>query len=193
MIRSLQPGLTRDLALRTLSPPWPFGLLRRWTKGKVLGMAEIYIPYRLYKVNIECRGKRSNRFLAVDATSGTLDPYEFSDDNLQGRCIDVETRNCLPVRLIEAKTHTLALEQVRRLLFSKGVFLSGTPTITAETTGAEFYVPYWAGFFGQEHNVTVLMLNAIRGTIEGNKIAGLVKAWLMEHPDDRLAAARVSS
>lgn len=193
MIRSLQSGLCREMALRRLSPPWPFGILRRWMTGRLLGLGEIYIPYRLYRVNVETRGVRSIRFLAVDATTGALDPYEFSEDVLPERCVEVETPNVLPIRLEEAETHALALEKVRRLLFSKGLFLSGAPTFAAEKPGSEFYIPYWAGFFGENHNVRVLMLNAVRGTIEGNKIAGVVKAWLLEHADDRLTAARVGA
>lgn len=193
MIRSLQSGFGRELALRRLSPPWPFGILRRWMTGKLLGIGGIYIPYRLYRVKVESRRARNTRFLAVDATSGALDPYEFSEDPLQGRCIEVETRNCLPIRLGEAETHALVLEKVRRLLFSKGAFFSGAPAIAAESAGEEFYIPYWAGFFGPEHNVRMLMLNAVRGTIEGNKAAGVVRAWLLEQSDDCPTAARVGT
>ena len=193
MIRSLQSGLSRELALRTLSPPWPFGILRRWMTGRLLGVGEIYIPYRLYRVNVEHRGARSIRFLAVDATTGALDPYEFSEDIAAERCVEVETRNCLPIRLEEAETQALVLEKVRRLLFSRGLFLSGAPTFAAERAGPEFYIPYWAGFFGEHHDVRVLVLNAVRGTMEGSKVAGVVKAWLLERADDHLSAARVGA
>jgi hypothetical protein len=191
VIRSLQSGLTRELALRRLSPPWPFGILRRWMTGKLLGVSEIYIPYRLYSLNIQGRSARNIRFLAVDAATGTLDPYEFSAEPSQSRCLEVETRNRLPIRLDQNETHALVLEKVRRLLFSKGAALTGAPTIAAECVGPEFYIPYWAGFFGEELNVRVLMLNAVRGTMEGNKIAGAVKAWLLERADENLTAAGV--
>jgi hypothetical protein len=189
MIRSLQSGLSCEMAFRRLAPAWPFGILRRWMTGKLLGVAAIYIPYRLYRVNVEHRCAHSIRFLAVDATTGKLDPYEFSEDPLQGSCIEVDSRNCLPIRLEEAETHALVLERVRRLLFSKGLFLSGRPTIAAESVGLGFYIPYWAGFFGEDNNVRVLILNAVRGTIEGKKIASIVKVWLLEHTDGGPAAA----
>jgi hypothetical protein len=56
-----------------------------------------------------------------------------------------------------------------------------------------FFIPYWAGFYGQEHSVRVLMLDAIRGTIEGGKITSSVKAWLLEGQFIGSAGAQASN
>ena len=52
--------------------------------------------------------------------------------------------------------------------------------IYVELVESALFIPYWAGFYGQEHSVRVLMLDAIRGTIEGGKITSSVKGWLLE-------------
>lgn len=172
LIRSLQSVVEREQALSKFS--------RRWMSGKLLGVADIYIPYRLYKVNLEDRRVRTARLLAIDAVSGNLDPFEFSETPLQNRCTDMETRNYLPAQLSEPETHAAALAKFRRLLFSAGFFRLAKPVISVELVESAFFFPYWAGFYGQEQSVRVLMLDAIRGTIEGGKITSSVKAWLLE-------------
>ena len=180
LIHSLQPVVGRELALRKLSPSGPSGLLRRWMTGKLLGVSEIYIPYRLYRVAVEDRRLRSSRLLAVDAVSRTLDPFEFDEPPAEGRCREVETRNHLPARLSEPETQAAALSKARRLLFAAGFFRLAKPVISVEVIGPEFHIPYWAGFYGTEKNVSLVMLDAIRGTIEGGKATQSVRAWLLE-------------
>ena len=189
IIRSLQPALDRELALRNFSPAGPLGILRRWRTGKLLGISDIYIPYRLYRVQVEDIRVRNARFLAVDAMSGVLDPYEFPEPPLPGQSVEVETSNALPVRLAETETRAFVLEKLRRLLFSAGFFRLAKPVMTAEMTGATFYIPYWVGFYGGPQNVRVQVLNAVRGTIEGSKVSSLVKTWLLERSGDGLADA----
>ena len=101
----------------------------------------------------------------------------------------METSNALPVRLAETETRAFVLEKLRRLLFSAGFFRLAKPVMTAEMTGATFYIPYWAGFYGGPQNVRVQVLNAVRGTIEGSKVSSLVKTWLLEQSGDGLADA----
>ncbi len=123
LIRSLQSAVEREQALSKFS--------RRWMSGKLLGVADIYIPYRLYKVNLEDRRVRTARLLAIDAISGNLDPFEFSESPLQNRCTDMETRNYLPAQLSEPETHVAALAKFRRLLFSAGFFRLAKPVISS--------------------------------------------------------------
>ena len=172
LIRSLQSVVEREQAFSKFS--------RRWMSGKLLGVADIYIPYRLYKINLEDRRVRTARLLAIDAVSGNLDPFEFSESPLQSRCVDMETRNYLPAQLSEPETHAAALAKFHRLLFSAGLFRLAKPVISVELVEAVFFMPYWAGFYGQECSVRVLLQDAIRGTIEGGKITSSVKAWLLE-------------
>lgn len=189
LIRSLQPAVEREVALRKLSPAGPSGIFRRWTTGKFLGLGEIYIPYRLYRVKVEDHGVQSSRLLAVDAVSNTLDPFEFAELSTKDSCRDIETRNYIPARLSEAETRASVLAKVRRLLFSAGFFRLAKPVLSAELIESEFYIPYWAGFYGEEKNVGVVMLDAIRGTIEGGKATHSVRAWLLEDSEQRTVVA----
>ena len=187
-IRSLQSVVSHELAWRRLSSAGASGVFRRWMTGRLLGIADIYIPYHLYKVRLDDRRVCTQRLLAVDALSGNLDPFEFAESPMQDRCIYIETRNCLPAQLSEAETHASALAKFRRLLFSKGFFRLAKPEISIELIESEFHVPYWAGFYGEEQSVRILALDAIRGTIEGGKVTNSVKAWLLE---ERHARANV--
>jgi hypothetical protein len=193
LIRSLKPVVGHELALRKLSPTGPSGIIRRWMSGELLGLSEIYIPYRLYKVCVDDRSVRTTRCMAVDAVSGNLDPFEFAAPPTPDHCIHMETPNYFPARLSEAETQASAREKVRRLLFSAGFFRLAKPVISSELIQAEFYFPYWAGFYGAAENVQVLMLDAVRGTIEGSKASTSIRSWLLEDPLPGLPAAQTQS
>ena len=59
------------------------------------------------------------------------------------------------------------------------------PSIRAELIRPEFYIPYWVGFYGDEHNLSLTVLNAVRRTVEGSKARRLMKAWLSERDPQR--------
>jgi hypothetical protein len=179
-IFSLQRRISYDLALRKLSPSGPLGALRQWVAGPLRGVAEIHIPCRLYKISANDRRFRSVRYYAVDAAAGTLDPYEFAVPPEAADYVAVETRNFHPVCLDETQTHRMVTEKVRRLLYSRGFFRMVNPKIIAQLLRPEFYIPYWAGFYGDERNISLTVLNAVRETVEGQKLRELVQAWLAD-------------
>lgn len=174
LITSLQPAISTDLAQRKLAR------LGGWWTGRLRGFASVYLPYRLYQVRIQDRGHEQARFTAVDAAAGTLDPYEFPATSGTECWREVETRNCHPVKLNERDTRELAIQSVRRLLFSRGFFRIGYAQFTAELVQPEFYIPYWVGFYGDERNLRIKLLNGINHAIEGNRLRRVVRAWLME-------------
>ena len=184
-IYSLQREMSYAQALSRLCPSGPLSGLRRWINGRLRGIAEIYLPYRLYRVTIDDRRLQSVRHYAVDATAGTLDPYEFASPPSSHTLLEVETRNLLPARLDEIQTRGLVTEKVRRLLYSRGFFRIVNPNIRAEVIESEFYIPYWAGFYGDEDNLSLVVLNAVRQTVEGSKVRRLVRAWLLERDPQR--------
>src|SRR5215468_4748809 len=173
-IHSLKREMSYEKALRKLSAPDPLSGVRRWIGGPLRGVAEIYIPYRLYKVTIEDRRFRSVHHYAVDAATGTLDPYEFATPPSPHALVEVETHNLHPARLDEAQTQKLVTEKVRRLSYSQGFFRIINPEIKAERIEPEFYIPYWVGFYGDEQNLSLTVLNAVRQTVEGSKARRLV-------------------
>ena len=172
-IPSLPSRVAREQAVRRLSP----SIFQRWLTGKLLLIADLYIPYRLYKVTCEDPKLQAIRYYAIDAIAGILDPYEFPSVPRQD---EVETRNFLPASLEESRTRELAVEKTRRVIFSRGFFRIARPLITAELIEPELYVPYWAGFYGARENLSVVVLDAVRGSIEGKKAAQVVKACLAD-------------
>lgn len=189
-IRSLQSRMSYELAMRKLSASGPSGLLQRWLRGPLRGVAEIYLPYRLYRVTVDDRGRRSVHYYAIDAAAGTLDPYAFPTPPALNEWVEVETRNFHPVRLDEDQTRKLAAEKVCRIVYLRGFFRVTNPSITAELVRTEFYIPYWAGFYGQPQNVSLTVLNAVRLTVEGSKARRLIETWLRQPaPESPLAVA----
>lgn len=187
-IHTPQQRVNRALALRLLDPQG----IRRWINGSLRGIAEIHIPYRSYRVTVEDRGRRRARYFAIDAASGALDPYEFVN-SLEIHPCEVEAHNCYPVRLAENETRSLAVQKLRRLLFSGGSFRLAHPQLVAELIDSELYLPYWVGFYGDEQNVSLKVLNAISETIEGSKVRYLLQAWLQEKPADASAVSDVGA
>ena len=177
--------MSYEEAVRRLSGSGLQGGLRRWINGPLRAVAEIYLPYRLYRVTMDDRRLKSVRHYAVDAAAGTLDPYEFATPPAPETWVEVETRNFHPARLDESQTTKLVTEKVRRLLYSRGFFRVMNPSIGAELVQPEFYIPYWAGFYGDEQNMGITVLNAVRQTVEGNKARRLVKTWLLESDAQR--------
>jgi hypothetical protein len=181
-IRSLQSNMSRDSAMRKFAPPGSHGVARRWLSGNLRALAEVYLPYRLYKVSIDDRRVQTVRYLAVDAAAGTLDPYEFAAPPLAETFTEVETRNFHPVRLDEKQTNQRAIENVRRWMFSRGFFRLSNPVMSADLVQLEFFIPYWAAFYGNDGNLNVMVLNAVRQTHEGSKVRRLIKTWLLDRP-----------
>jgi hypothetical protein len=178
-IQSLQRNVNYEEALRKLGSG-PLSRLRRWISGPLRGIAEIYIPYRLYAVTVDDRHLQSVLHYAVDTAVGTLDPYEFDTPPEPNSWIKLETGNFHPVRLDKTRTEKLVIEKVRRLLYSRGFFRLANPSITAGLIEPEFHIPYWAGFYGEEQNIRVTVLNAAHQKMEGSKVRQLVKMWLLE-------------
>lgn len=177
-ISSLRSSTSRDQALRQLMPADVRGLFRTWLNGKLLGLADVYVPYRLYKITIEDCRRQSLRYYAVDAVTGTLDPYEFAAPPPDAMFAEVTTRNCHPVQLDEAETRQLAVQRVRRAVFSRGFFRISHPIFVTELLRPDFYIPYWLGFYGEPQNLKVVVLNSVRQTYEGSKVRRLVETWL---------------
>jgi hypothetical protein len=182
VIYSLPATLTQEAAVRMLAPPGVSGRLQSWQRGPLRAVASVYIPFRLYKITMQDRGAQVARYYAVDSASGLLDPYEFPG---LPELAELETRNALPVVLPEARTRERAIEKLRRHLYSTGFFRLRNPAIGAELAGPEFYVPYWAGFFGREHDAKITVVDAVRHTIEGGKVRRLVQGWLMEQAGEK--------
>jgi len=76
-IRSLKPNVTREEVIRQFSGRGLSATLRNLAYGRLRSVAELYIPFRLFRVQISNGGVSEEKLVAIDAVSGTLDLFQF--------------------------------------------------------------------------------------------------------------------
>jgi hypothetical protein len=177
-IRSLKPNVTRDEAIRQFSPRGPSALIRNAAFGPLRSVAELYIPFHLFRVQIVNRGITEERLVALDAVNGTLDLYQFEHLPPESETVPVETRNCPAADLPDATAVELVTAKLRRILYSRGFFRMRSLQITAVSLAVEIHIPYWLGFRGSESRARVSVIDAVRRRPEGAKVRRLVETWL---------------
>jgi hypothetical protein len=178
-IRSLRPNVTRDAAVEELSRG-ALGLLQMAVFGRLRSVAEFYIPFQLFRVEIVNRGKRDQRIFGVDAVTGSLELYHFEQLPGERDVVYCESGNCAEVLLDESQARELLLTKVRRLVFSAGFFRIRDLSISAEPIAGEIHVPYWVGFRGRGPRAHMTVMDAVRRRVEGAKVRQLLQAWLTE-------------
>lgn len=179
-ILSLRPNVTREEAVRTFLPRTPMGLMRGLAMGRLRAVAEVYLPFRLHRVEIVNRGVRHSRFFGLDAIRGELDLYGFEHAPSEADLLPIETRNRPQPVLEEARACEILVEKVRRLLFGEGFFRIRDLTISAEPRSLEFHVPYWIGIYGEDGLVRLAAIDAVRRRAEGAKVRDLLSQWLLD-------------
>jgi hypothetical protein len=90
----------------------------------------------------------------------------------------LETRNCPPAQLDEARACNLVVEKFRRVLFNHGFFRLGKLHISAAALPGDLHVPYWVGFRGHSSRVHLEIMDAVRRRYEGAKVRKLLESWL---------------
>ncbi len=177
-IRSLKPNLTRDEAIEQLSGNGVVALLRNAVSGPLRSVAEFYIPFQLFQVEIVNRGRRDQRIFGLDAVDGSLDLYYFEQLPGASEVIFLESRNYAQAILDQAATLDLTIAKVRRALFTAGFFRIRDLHISAQPVPGEIYVPYWVGFHGRGIRARLVMMDAVRRRVEGAKVRRLLEQWL---------------
>jgi hypothetical protein len=176
-IRSLKANVTREEATQQFSSGL-FDFLRDTTFGRLRSVADFYIPFQLFQVEILNGGKRDQRFFGLDAVNGTLDLYHFEKLPEEREVRYLETRNHAEALLGEAEARKIVIAKVQRLLFSTGFFRVRSLHISAEPVSGEIYVPYWVGFRGRGMRARLAVIDAVRRKPEGAKVRQLLQAWL---------------
>jgi hypothetical protein len=182
-ILTLRPRVGCADAIRALSGGMP-GMFKGVWQGPLRSVAEIYIPYRLFRVEIRDRRKLERRWLALDAVRGTFDPYRFDPEPDASDLVAVETRNHPAAVLAPEEARLLLLEKVRRVVFGQGFFKLRQPEFHAEPSGVEFHIPYWAGFRGRHSRAHLSVLDAVRGCPEGAKMRAFLTEWMSADSGD---------
>ncbi len=176
-IRSLRPNVTREEATEHFSSGM-FDFLRESTFGPLRSVADFYIPFQLFQIEIVNSGKRESRILGLDAVNGSLDLYTFEQLPSEREVFYLETRNCTEPLLGETEAINLVTTKVQRLLFSTGFFRVRNLQINAEPVAGEIYIPYWVGFRGRGVRARLAVIDAVRRKPEGAKVRQLLRTWL---------------
>jgi hypothetical protein len=176
-IQSLRPNVSREEAIRQFSSR-ALGFLRDRFKGPLRSIADFYIPFRIFEVEIVNSGKRDHRLIAIDAVVGSLDPYFFEKPPTPNLLIEVETRNCLNASLHPDQAKHLMVTKVQRLLFTKGFFRMRNLAISVSPLAGEICIPYWVGFRGHGASASFDVIDAVRRQPEGARVRRLIHEWL---------------
>jgi hypothetical protein len=187
-IRSLKPNVTREQAILQFSSTGIPRLFRNAAFGPLRSVAELYLPFRLFQVQIVNRGARQEQLIALDSVTGTLDPFQFDHLPTDAEMISLDTRNCPRAELEDATVKELLIVKLRRLLYSRGFFRMSDLEISAVPVPCDLHIPYWLGFRGSNGHARVAVIDAVRRRFEGAKVRRLVESWLTSaavHPDER--------
>jgi hypothetical protein len=177
-IRSLRPNVTREEAAAEFSPAGPAGLVRHLFFGPLRSVADFYIPFRLFQVEVSNAGKPDRHILGLEVVMGGLDLYRFQAIPGASEIISVDTRNHPESRLDDVRAQELVVDKFQRALFSQGPFRIGKLSIVATPLPGDLYIPYWVGFRGSGIRARVSVMDAVRRRIEGAKVRYLLETWL---------------
>lgn len=176
-IRSLRPNVTREEATEQFSSG-VLDVLRKTAFGPLRSVADFYIPFRIFQIEIMNGNKRDLRIYGQDAVNGSLDIYNFEQLPDEREVRYLETRNCAEPLLGETEAEKIIIGKVQRLLFSIGFFRIRDLQIMAEPVAGEIYVPYWVGFRGRGMRARMAVIDAVRRRPEGAKVRQLLQTWL---------------
>jgi hypothetical protein len=182
----LRPNVTKDEAIDAFQHG-PGNFLARLRGGRGRGVlrsvADVYVPYHLFRVEITNGRRHQTARFAIDAVRGMLDLYRFDDDvDFADELVTIESRNCLPATLDEAQASQAVTDGVRRILFQRGVYRLHRPRLTVHREPIDLHMPYYLGFFGDNSALCVArlrVLDAVRRRFEGAKARELFHTWLV--------------
>ena len=179
-IPTLRRRMTREQAIDALSGGVAGGV-RRLARGPLRAVADVYVPFGLYRAEIR-RGSTCERaVLGVDLVDGLLDLYRFDRPLSPEEIEHVSTRNCIPSILSTRSAEDVIRSRVKRLTYRRIGFLAGgRVSVDVEAIDSIVHVPYWAGFFGRGDAASLVVFDAIRRSIEGPKLRRLISAWLVD-------------
>jgi hypothetical protein len=177
-IRSVKPNVTREEAIQQFSGRGLSGVLRRVALGRLHSVAELYIPFRLFRVRITNGGVSEQKLVALDAVSGSMDLFQFDHIPDGAEMISIETRNCPAAVVSDSVLTERVVAKLRRVLYSRGFFKMRDLQLDALPLSDELHIPYWIGFRGSDGHVGISVIDAVRRRPEGAKVRRLVEEWL---------------
>jgi hypothetical protein len=176
----LKPSVTREQAIAQLTAQGATRLLRTLTAGPLRSVAELYVPFCLYRARISNRGRLEESLVALDSVAGILDLFRFDHVPAGEETISLETRNHMAANVPERLLRERLVAKLRRLAYQRGFFRLQDLAIAAEPVN-ELYLPYWLGFRGSQLRARLTVLDAVRRRLEGAKMRRLVESWLLSN------------
>src|SRR3954471_10491471 len=161
-VTTLRPRISGSEAQQLFSRGGLSGRAQEAILGPFRSMAEMYVPFDVFRIAIQNGAARDVCLLGVDAASGSLDPYRFERIPDHAECIEVNTRNLLPRNISPEQSSATAEERVRRMIYSRGFGRVRRLEFSTELALPNLYVPYWIGFFGPDNNLRISVLDAVR-------------------------------
>ena len=174
-IRVLKPNVTQEEALRAFSAAGFAGLYWRIRSGPLRRIADVYVPYFLFRV--KC-GNARPRLFAIDAVDGSLDLFEFPRIPEEGKFQAACDRNRLKPTLSEEQAAGILRDKSLRIIFQQGFFRLRDAHLEISFVPSELHLPYWLGFYGRESSVHCRVMDAVRRRIEGAKASAFFEHWL---------------
>lgn len=175
-IRVLKPNVTQEEALRVFSAGGFSGLYWRIRSGPLRRIAEVYVPYFLFRVRC---GNARPRLFAMDAVDASLDLFEFPRIPEEGEFQAAPDRNRLKAALTEQQAADLLRDKALRIIFQEGFFRLRDAHLDISFVYCELHLPYWLGFYGRESSVRCRAMDAVRRRIEGAKASAFFEHWLV--------------
>jgi hypothetical protein len=178
LIAALRSNISPERAVRLLTAG-PTGWSRRAVLGPVRSIADVYVPFRIYRVEISDGRRRWTDVVGLDSITGSLDLYWFTAVPSDREVAYVRTSNHLPVALDEPAAGEILESRIQRFAFQRaGFFAIRQLRVSLERTG-ELHVPYWIALFGRAETAHLVVIDAVRGALEGAKVSRLIYRWLV--------------
>jgi hypothetical protein len=177
-IESLKPNVSRDAAMAQMRGSGPARVLRWAAAGPLRSIAEVYIPFHLFRVKIKSGAGCQEKLLAIDAVSAIFDLYSFEEIPGSEQLVRVLTKN-RPVAVVdEERARQLLVERLRRMVFRQGFFRVRGLRLEAEPVKVALHMPYWVGFSGFGERPHLAVIDAVRRRMEGGKVRQFFREWL---------------
>lgn len=178
VIHTLRPNVSQKEAVQAFSARGVFSLYWQMRSGPLQRIADVYVPFWIYRVQYSLGKAPHERLFAMDAVDGLLDLFEFPSIPRQEELLAIETRNCLSPSLTERRAEELLREKVWRVIFQQSFFKIREPKLEIARETVELHLPYWLGLYGGKNGVRCRVMDAVRRRMEGAKASAFFEEWL---------------